>query len=721
MENKEINQLLAAEMQLPLPIVEATVSLLDDGNTVPFIARYRKEATGEMDDQLLRSLSEKLVKLRLLEERRAEVRRLIAEQDKLTPELEKSIAAALSPAALEDLYRPFRPKRRTRGMMARELGLEPLAEAMRAPHRKRAEVLQRAATALDPEQGLENVDDALAGAMDILAEDLSDDAKVRARLRSLLWREGQLSTRQKQEGDSVYRLYYDYSEPLSRVKGHRTLAINRGEREGWLQVKLELPEAGALQILTAVFQVSADKEDWIQSLCADAWKRLLFPSLETEIRHQLTESAEDEAMGLFATNLRATLLAPPLREHTVLAFDPGYRNGCKLAVTGPHGEVLATGHIYPLPPQAKVEDSRRTIERLIKQHRVEVLALGNGTATRETEAFIRAYLQDRGLNLPLVLVNEAGASVYSASPLAAEEFPDMDVSLRSSVSLARRLQDPLAELVKIDPEAIGVGQYQHDMNQKALAAKLGDVVEDCVNRVGCDLNSASRALLSHIAGVTPRLAANIVSYRSENGLFKNRKQLLKVPKLGPKAFEQCAGFLRIPDSDEPLDNTSVHPESYPAARQLLKRLKLNVPKGSRLSEQALAPKLEHENLAVMAQDLGLGLPTLTDIITALEKPGRDSRENLDLSERSSGLSDITDLKAGMKLKGVVRNVAAFGAFVDIGVHQDGLVHISEMADRFIQDPTQLLQAGQRVEVIVLEVDAAKKRISLSMKPSRLKL
>lgn len=720
MENKEINQLLAAEMQLPLPIVEATVSLLDDGNTVPFIARYRKEATGEMDDQLLRSLSEKLVKLRLLEERRAEVRRLIAEQDKLTPELEKSIAAALSPAALEDLYRPFRPKRRTRGMMARERGLEPLAEAMRAPHRKRAEVLQRAATALDPEQGLENVDDALAGAMDILAEDLSDDAKVRARLRSLLWREGQLSTRQKQEGDSVYRLYYDYSEPLSRVKGHRTLAINRGEREGWLQVKLELPEAGALQILTAVFQVSADKEDWIQSLCADAWKRLLFPSLETEIRHQLTESAEDEAMGLFATNLRATLLAPPLREHTVLAFDPGYRNGCKLAVTGPHGEVLATGHIYPLPPQAKVEDSRRTIERLIKQHRVEVLALGNGTATRETEAFIRAYLQDRGLNLPLVLVNEAGASVYSASPLAAEEFPDMDVSLRSSVSLARRLQDPLAELVKIDPEAIGVGQYQHDMNQKALAAKLGDVVEDCVNRVGCDLNSASRALLSHIAGVTPRLAANIVSYRSENGLFKNRKQLLKVPKLGPKAFEQCAGFLRIPDSDEPLDNTSVHPESYPAARQLLKRLKLNVPKGSRLSEQALAPKFENENLAVMAQDLGLGLPTLTDIITALEKPGRDSRENLDLSERSSGLSDITDLKAGMKLKGVVRNVAAFGAFVDIGVHQDGLVHISEMADRFIQDPTQLLQAGQRVEVIVLEVDVAKKRISLSMKPSRSK-
>ncbi len=721
MENKEINQLLAAEMQLPLPIVEATVSLLDDGNTVPFIARYRKEATGEMDDQLLRSLSEKLVKLRLLEERRAEVRRLIAEQDKLTPELEKSIAAALSPAALEDLYRPFRPKRRTRGMMARERGLEPLAEAMRAPHRKRAEVLQRAATVLDPEQGLENVDDALAGAMDILAEDLTDDAKVRARLRSLLWREGQLSTRQKQEGDSVYRLYYDYSEPLSRVKGHRTLAINRGEKEGWLQVKLELPEAGALQILTAVFQVSADKEDWIQSLCADAWKRLLFPSLETEIRHQLTEAAEDEAMGLFATNLRATLLAPPLREHTVLAFDPGYRNGCKLAVTGPHGEVLATGHIYPLPPQAKVEDSRRTIERLIKQHRVEVLALGNGTATRETEAFIQAYLQDSGLNLPLVLVNEAGASVYSASPLAAEEFPDMDVSLRSSVSLARRLQDPLAELVKIDPEAIGVGQYQHDMNQKALAAKLGDVVEDCVNRVGCDLNSASRALLSHIAGVTPRLAANIVSYRSENGLFKNRKQLLKVPKLGPKAFEQCAGFLRIPDSDEPLDNTSVHPESYPAARQLLKRLKLNVPKGSRLSEQALAPKLEHENLAVMAQDLGLGLPTLTDIITALEKPGRDSRENLDLSERSSGLSDITDLKAGMKLKGVVRNVAAFGAFVDIGVHQDGLVHISEMADRFIQDPTQLLQAGQRVEVIVLEVDVAKKRISLSMKPSRLKL
>lgn len=719
MENKEINQLLAAEMQLPLPIVEATVSLLDDGNTVPFIARYRKEATGEMDDQLLRSLSEKLVKLRLLEERRAEVRRLIAEQDKLTPELEKSIAAALSPAALEDLYRPFRPKRRTRGMMARERGLEPLAEAMRAPHRKRAEVLQRAATVLDPEQGLENVDDALAGAMDILAEDLSDDAKVRARLRSLLWREGQLSARQKQEGDSVYRLYYDYSEPLSRVKGHRTLAINRGEKEGWLQVKLELPEAGALQILTAVFQVSADKEDWIQSLCADAWKRLLFPSLETEIRHQLTEAAEDEAMGLFATNLRATLLAPPLREHTVLAFDPGYRNGCKLAVTGPHGEVLATGHIYPLPPQAKVEDSRRTIERLIKQHRVEVLALGNGTATRETEAFIQAYLQDSGLNLPLVLVNEAGASVYSASPLAAEEFPDMDVSLRSSVSLARRLQDPLAELVKIDPEAIGVGQYQHDMNQKALAAKLGDVVEDCVNRVGCDLNSASRALLSHIAGVTPGLAANIVSYRSENGLFKNRKQLLKVPKLGPKAFEQCAGFLRIPDSDEPLDNTSVHPESYPAARQLLKRLKLNVPKGSRLSEQALAPKLEHENLAVMAQDLGLGLPTLTDIITALEKPGRDSRENLDLSERSSGLSDITDLKAGMKLKGVVRNVAAFGAFVDIGVHQDGLVHISEMADRFIQDPTQLLQAGQRVEVIVLEVDAAKKRISLSMKPSRL--
>jgi protein Tex len=716
---KIINMRLAKELQLPLAVVEATVALLDDGNTVPFIARYRKEVTSGMDDQVLRELSEKLVKHRQLEERRAEVRRLIDEQGKLNEELEKSITAASTMSALDDIYRPFRPKRRTRATMARERGLEPLAKAIISPEQRRSEVVALAETLINEELGVADAEAALSGALDILAEDLSDDAKIRARLRALLWREGQLSSKQKQAGDSVYRLYYDYSEPLNRVKGHRTLALNRGEKEAWLQVKIDLPEDLAEQNLRAAFSVYQEKQDWIANLCADAWKRLLFPSLETEIRNQLTEEAEAEAMGLFATNLRATLLAPPLREHTVMAFDPGYRNGCKLSVTDPHGEVLATAQIYPLPPQSHIEQSRQTVDRLIKKHQVEVLALGNGTATRETEAFIRDYLKASGLDLPVILVNEAGASVYSASALAAEEFPEMDVSLRSSVSLARRLQDPLAELVKIEPAAIGVGQYQHDMNQKALAAKLGDVVEDCVNQVGCDLNTASRALLSYIAGVSPKLAANIVEYRSEHGVFRNRKQLLKVPKLGPKAFEQCAGFLRIPDSDEPLDNTSVHPESYAATKTLLKRMGLSAPKGARLSEQALLPTLGTSDLATLAAELGLGVPTLTDIISALEKPGRDSRENLDLSERSSGVQDIADLKVGMKLKGVVRNVAAFGAFVDIGVHQDGLVHISELADRFIQDPTQLVQAGQRVDVIVLDVDTGKKRIALSMKPSRL--
>ncbi len=722
MDANQINRILAKDMQLALPLVAATVALLDDGNTVPFIARYRKEVTGGMDDQLLRNLAEKLQKVRQLEERREEVLRLIAEQEKLSPELAEAIAAATTAAALDDLYRPFRPKRRTRGMIAREKGLEPVAQAIKDAKLSRAAVLALAEQCLaaQPEAERLSLEDALAGAFDILAEDLSDDAALRGKLRSLLWREARLQSKQKQEGDSVYRLYYDYSEALNRVKGHRTLAINRGEKEGFLQVKIELEREAAEALLRQAFQVPADKAEWIAEIAADAWKRLLFPSLETELRNALTEEAETEAMALFATNLRATLLAPPLREHTVLAFDPGYRNGCKLAVTGPHGEVLATAHIYPLPPQSKTAQSKETIAALIKKHAVEALALGNGTATRETEAFIREYLSESGQNLPLILVNEAGASVYSASPIAAAEFPEMDVSLRSSVSLARRLQDPLAELVKIEPAAIGVGQYQHDMNQKALSAKLGDVVEDCVNQAGCDLNSASAALLSYISGVSDKLAANIVDYRSAKGGFRNRRELLKVPKLGPKAYEQCAGFLRIPESDEPLDNTSVHPESYTAARGLLATLGIKTAKNGKLGEQKLSPLPAHIKATDLAKELGIGLPTLEDIILALEKPGRDSRENLELSERSSGVNEIGDLKPGMKLKGVVRNVAAFGAFVDIGIHQDGLVHISEMADRFVQDPTQVVQAGQRVEVQVLEVDAAKKRISLSMKPSRLK-
>lgn len=717
--DQTIFQRIASELELPVKDVAAAAALLDDGNTVPFVARYRKEVTGNMDDQKLRELERSLDRIRQLEQRREDIMRLICEQDKLDSKLEQAIVSAASMAELEDLYRPFRPKRRTRAMIAREAGLLPLAQAIKSPKVARQEVMRLAAE-LAGSEAFPDVEATLVGAGDILAEALADSAAVRERLRRVLLREARLVSRQKQEGDSVYRLYYEFAEPWPRIKGYQVLAINRGEKEGWLKVEMDSTQIDPQAILEHFFTVQAEKQDIVAQICLDAWKRLLKPSLETELRAELTARAHEEAMQIFSANLRATLLAPPLRDKVVLAMDPGYRNGCKLAVSGKQGEVLDTDHIYPLPPQARERDSSATLLRLIKRYGVEVIAVGNGTATRETEQFAQKVLAEADLTLPMLIVNEAGASVYSASPLAAAEFPDLDVSVRSAISLARRLQDPLAELVKIEPEALGVGQYQHDMNQKELTARLDTVVEDCVNEVGCDLNTASQGLLRHIAGINDTVAKNIVAYRQEHGGFKKRDELKKVPRLGPKAFEQCAGFLRIHNGDEPLDNTSVHPESYAAARKLLKRFGLGGKSAKGIGEQAFSAQWAAADPERLAQELGIGVLTLQDMAEALEKPGRDPRKLRNLPERSQTIQGIEDLEVGMVFPGIVRNVTAFGAFVDIGVHQDGLIHISEMADQFVSNPSLYVTAGQNVTVLVLEVDVPKKRISLSMKASRLK-
>ena len=703
---------LAAHFKLQQWQVENTITLIDEGNTIPFIARYRKERTGEMDDQTLRQFHQQLLSLRALNERREEIQRLINEQGKLTPALEDKIGKAKTLSELDDIYRPYRPKRKTRGSTAREKGLQPLADLLVKTETTRQYLEQQAKNLADASEDIEDGESALAGACDIVAEDLSDNAEIRQQLRRQLYQRGLLTTKKvpdyKDERD-VYAMYAEYQEAIARLPGHRILAINRGEREKALQVKLLLEDADVLPVLMAVLPgPDSDMYSICLDIAKDAWKRLIFPSLTTDIRRQLTEQAEAGAMAVFASNLQNLLLQPPIREKIVLGIDPGFRTGCKLAVVEQTGRVLDTGVIYPTPPLSQTEKAAVIVLNMIKKHQVTLIAIGNGTASRETERFVAHLMKEKETKVPYLMVSEAGASVYSASPEAAEEFPEYDVSLRSAVSIARRVQDPLAELVKIEPRSIGVGQYQHDMHEKKLDEVLGGVVEACVNEVGVDLNTASSALLTYVAGLNKTLAKNITQYRDSHGRFKSRRELLKVPRMGPKAFEQSAGFLRIPNGDEWLDNTSIHPETYEQVYLLSQLLDCD-------PSPVLAEKAHQLPEKQLADKTALGTLTLRDILAALAKPGRDPRDDLPQPTLRSDVLELKDLKPDMMLQGVVRNVADFGAFVDIGVHQDGLVHISELADRYISKPMDIVKTGQPVNVKVLSVDTVRKRISLSMK------
>ena len=709
---EQVIETLAREFNVKPQHAQAVVQLLDEGNTVPFIARYRKEQHGTMDDQTIRALAERLHYLRGLEQRRQEVSQAIEAQGKLTPELAAALGQATTLAEVEDLYRPYRPKRRTRASIAREKGLEPLAEALRQG--KGQDALALAQPYVQPEKGVETAEEALQGASDILAEELSDDAALRKRLRNHIQRTGVLQAKGATEEDTVYRLYYDFAERVTKLQSHQILAINRGEKEEALKVAVQADGPGAVQLVQrALIRPGNPYEDRLRATAQDAWDRLLFPSLEREVRADLTERAQEQAIHTFALNLRPLLMQQPVKNKVILGFDPAYRTGCKLAVVDPTGKVLETGVIYPTKPHNKVEEGKRVLRRLCDTHHIQCIAIGNGTASRESELFVAEFIREYGGDVSYMVVSEAGASVYSASPLGAEEFPDYDVSLRSAVSIARRLQDPLAELVKIDPKAIGVGQYQHDMPQVRLGETLDGVVEDCVNAVGVDLNTASPALLRRVAGVTAAVAKNIVAYREENGPFPDRKTLKKVPKLGPKAFEQCAGFLRLPEGKEWLDRTAVHPESYPAARKLLDLW------GHPLEEAAMLPQwLRQQGLQQVAEQCGIGVPTLQDIAAELQKPGRDPRDQLPPPLLRQDVLSMEDLKPGMELQGTVRNVVDFGVFVDIGVHQDGLVHISQIADRYVRHPSDVLTVGDVVRVTVLEVDQKKKRIALTMRQGK---
>lgn len=692
--------------------VTNVIDLIDAGNTIPFIARYRKEMTGNLSDDILREFDDLLKFLRNLEEEKERVIRTIEEQGKLTDELRVEIEAAETLQRVEDLYRPYRPKRKTRASVAREKGLEPLAVFLL--EQTGEDPLQFAQTFINSELGVETAEDALAGAQDIIAETISDNAEFRSYIRNFTYRTGILSSSAAKEEDSVYRLYYDFSQAVRQLKGYRVLAINRGEKEDFLKVSIEVDAEKITQyLISQMITKQSPAGAYITAACEDAYKRLIAPSIERDIRNELTETASEEGIGLFGKNLKQLLLQPPLKNETILGLDPGYRTGCKVAVIDDTGKVLDTGVIYPAPPHKKIAESEQTITQMIEKHNVTVIAIGNGTASKETEMFAADLISKLGRDIKYAIVNEAGASVYSASKLGAEEFPQYDVSLRSAVSIARRLEDPLTELVKIDPKSIGVGQYQHDMNQGRLTEQLGNVVEDCVNSVGVDLNTASAPLLSYVSGINKTIAKNIVAYREENGKFKNRKQLKKVPKLGEKAFTQCAGFLRIPDGENPLDATAVHPESYDAAEKLLtvvgyKKEDIRLRKIEKL-------QLSGKALDEAAEQTGVGPLTLKDIIAELEKPGRDPRESLPKPELRSDILDIKDLKPGMILTGTVRNVIDFGAFVDIGAHQDGLVHISQIANRFIKHPTEALSVGDIVKVKVLDVDVQRQKISLSMK------
>ena len=708
-------QTLAQELNKDPRHVENVVRLLDEGNTIPFIARYRKELHGAMDDTSLRTLEERLQYLRGLEERRDTVKKSIEEQGKLTEELAAAIDSAQTLAEVEDLYRPYKQKRRTRATVAREKGLEPLAALLFAQERDCPRPEDAAAGFIDSEKGVETAADALQGANDIIAEWISDDAAVRKSLRELLERRGTLRSLAATEEDSVYRLYYDFEQSLSRLQGHQILAINRGEKEEKLKVTVLLDRDLALPVLRrAVVKPGSAAMEFVKATAEDSYDRLIFPSLEREIRAALTDRADEGAIGQFALNLKPLLMQPPVKGHITMGLDPGYAHGCKVAVIDGTGKVLDTTVVYPTYGERQKKDAIAKLTALCKKHGVTHIAIGNGTASRETEQMTVEML--RGLpGVSYMIVNEAGASVYSASKLAAEEFPDYDVNLRSAVSIARRMQDPLAELVKIDPKAIGVGQYQHDMPQKRLDEALSGVVEDCVNAVGVDVNTASASLLSRVSGLTAATAKNIVKYREENGAFPDRKRLLKVPKLGPKAFEQCAGFLRVPESRSILDNTGVHPESYGAAQQLLALCGYTLEDVKNGDIPLLAQKVKLLGEEKAAQQLGVGLPTLRDTVKELMKPGRDVRDDLPAPILRTDVLELKDLKAGMVLTGTVRNVIDFGVFVDIGVHQDGLVHISQVCSRFIKHPSEIVAVGDVVKVVVLDVDEKKKRISLSMK------
>ena len=704
-----IAEILSQELGQKQQYIENVITLMDEGNTIPFIARYRKEMHGAMDDTTLRTLETRLQYLRNLQERRDEVKKSIENQGKLTEELSAAIDNAATLAEVEDLYRPYKQKRRTRGSIAREKGLEPLAAAIFAQDGQDPTLLAEAY--VDPEKGVETVEDALAGASDIIAEDLSDDAAIRKNLRELMNRKAVFTCHAEDpEKDSVYRLYYEFSTPVSRLLDHQILAMNRGEKEGFLKPNVTLPgNEGAALVCRAALKPTATVSAFVRSAAEDAYERLIFPSLQREIRSDLSERAYSGAIRNFALNLKPLLMQPPVKGFVTMGLDPGYRNGCKVAVVDPTGKVLATSVVYPTFSEKKKQEAITILSGLMRKHAVRHIAIGNGTASRETEAMAVEMLHAFP-EASYMIVNEAGASVYSASPLAAEEFPEYDVNLRSAVSIARRLQDPLAELVKIDPKAIGVGQYQHDCPQKELGSALNGVVEDCVNAVGVDVNTASRSLLEQISGLNATTAKNIVTFREENGPFTSRAQLKKVPKLGPKAFEQCAGFLRVPESKEVLDNTGVHPESYAAAKALLQLL------GNDLAQ--LPTLLADYGTGKAAENCGVGEPTLIDIAKELSKPGRDPRDELPAPILRKDVLEMKDLKPGMQLTGTVRNVIDFGVFVDIGVHQDGLVHISEVCNRRLRHPSEVLKVGDVVKVVVLSVDEQRHRISLSMKQAK---
>ena len=714
----DINQKITEELGVKLWQVEAAVKLIDEGNTIPFIARYRKEATGTLDDEQLRKLYERLVYLRNLEEKKEQVLASIEEQGKLTEELKKQILEAQTQVVVEDLYRPYRPKRRTRATIAKEKGLEPLSTLIML--QKTKESLEEVAKQyINEEKGVANVQEALEGARDIIAENISDEADYRSWIRKQTMQKGHIISSAKDEkADSVYENYYEFDEPVNRLAGYRTLALNRGEKEKFLTVKIEAPQEDILRYLEKkiIHGENLSTTQILKEAIEDSYKRLIAPAIEREIRGELTEKAEDGAIEVFGKNLEQLLMQPPIVGHTVLGWDPAFRTGCKLAVVDPTGKVVDTTVIYPTAPTTpqKIQAAKDTLKKLIAKYNISLISVGNGTASRESEMIIVDLLKEIPQKVQYIIVNEAGASVYSASKLATEEFPNFDVGQRSAASIARRLQDPLAELVKIDPKSIGVGQYQHDMNQKKLNDTLSGVVESCVNRVGVDLNTASAPLLSYISGITSAIAKNIVAYREEQGRFETRKQLLKVAKLGPKAFEQCAGFLRIQNGKNPLDTTSVHPESYEAAEKLLKKQGFT-------TEDICAGKLAGLSLTIkdykkLAEELEIGEITLRDIVKELEKPGRDPRDEMPKPILRTDVLEMKDLKEGMILKGTVRNVIDFGAFVDIGVHQDGLVHISQMTNKkFIKHPLEVVSVGDIVDVKVMSVDLKKKRIQLTMK------
>ncbi len=713
---------LAQELDQNPQYVANVVQLLDEGNTIPFIARYRKEHHGAMDDTTLRNLEERLQYLRGLQERREAVKKSIEEQGRLTEELAQAIDAAATLAEVEDLYRPYKQKRRTRAAMAREKGLQPLAELLFAQGPDCPDPAEEAARYIDPEKGVETAEDALAGASDIVAELISDDAELRKALRALLAKNGTLRSEAAVEEDTVYRLYYDFTQPLSRMQGHQVLAINRGEKEEKLKVSVRLDRELALRTLRRrVVMPGSRAMEFVKAAAEDAYDRLIFPSLEREARSALTEEAGEGAVGQFALNLKPLLMQPPVKGKVTMGLDPGYRMGCKVAVVDGTGKVLDTAVVYPTYNERKKAEAIALLSRLIQKHGVEHIAIGNGTASRETEQMAVELIRqvgEAGAQVRYMIVSEAGASVYSASELAAAEFPEYDVNLRSAVSIARRLQDPLAELVKIDPKSIGVGQYQHDCPPKRLDEALNGVVEDCVNAVGVDVNTASPSLLQRVSGLTAATAKNIVAYREENGPFTARKQLLKVPKLGPKAFQQCAGFLRVPESASVLDNTAVHPESYPAAEKLLALTGHSLADVKAGKLQNLPAQVAAYGEEKAAEDAGVGVPTLRDVVAELMKPGRDIRDDLPKPVLRTDVLEMKDLKPGMILTGTVRNVIDFGAFVDVGVHQDGLVHISQVADRRVKHPSEVVSVGDVVKVKVLEVDEKKKRISLSMKQAK---